>query len=88
MRVNDVIGSDWLVASDDSEAMAKWNAEYDQRFAAEWEERVGKPIRCQGWMLPHGLPPPFENWPRAGAGRRSYTITSDDVISLRRFSWH
>jgi hypothetical protein len=80
-RVSDAIRPDWLVASDSPEQLAKWEAEYAERMAAELQERAGKPVRVQGWMLPRGLPPPFN-----GAGRRLFVVGPDDVISLHQTS--
>lgn len=54
---------------------ARVTAEVDQRLAA------GEPVGCQAWELPRGLPTPFHRWPVAG---RTFTVTDDDRITLRR----
>lgn len=78
MRVHDAIGSDWLVASDDPVATEKWEQEHAERFAAEWESRAGRPVRCQLWLLPRELPPPFD----VRYGRRMARVDPDDTITL------
>jgi hypothetical protein len=82
-RVTDAIRPDWLIASDSPAQLAKWEAEYAQRMEAELASRAGEPVTVQSYMLPKGLPPPFR-----GGGRRLFTITPDDVISLHQVSWH
>ncbi|MGV0081735.1 hypothetical protein ACRUZW_26025 [Mycobacterium colombiense] len=77
-RVEDA--TNWLVASDDPEQMAKWEAEHASRLAALMDERRGQPLRVRSSQLPSNLPPPFENYPRGG--QRVFTITDDDVITL------
>ncbi len=78
-RVGDA--SDWLVASDDPEQLAKWEAEHAIRLAALMDEWRGQPLRVRSHQLPSNLPPPFENWPRGG-GQRVFTVTPDDSITL------
>ena len=80
-RVGDAIGSDYLIASDDPEQLAKWEAEHASRLAALMDARRGRPLRVRSSQLPPKLPPPFENWPR-GSGQRVFTITPDDTITL------
>jgi hypothetical protein len=81
LRVGDAIGSGWLIASDDPEQLAKWEAEHESRLAALMDERRGQPLRVRSSQLPPNLPPPFENWPQGG-GQRVYTIGVDDTITL------
>ncbi|OMC26420.1 hypothetical protein A5738_02910 [Mycobacterium colombiense] len=77
-RVGDA--SDWLVASDDPEQLAKWEAEHERRLTALIDERRGQPLRVRSCQLPPNLPPPFDaNWNRP---QRVFTITPDDVITL------
>jgi hypothetical protein len=85
-RASSAMTRDWLICSDSPAAMAEWNAEYAERFGAELSERAGKPVRVQGWMLPPGLPPPFEQFPRGGGGRRSFVVDPTDTITLRQFA--
>jgi hypothetical protein len=54
--------------------------------AALMAERTGQPMSAQSYMLPDGLPAPFELFP---VGRqRCFTIDPTDTITMRQLgSW-
>jgi len=72
---------DYLLLPDD-EAAAAWERELQARIDALMAERDGNPVRVQSYMLPDGLPPPFDPWP---GRRRSFLVGPDDSILLRSF---
>jgi len=72
---------DYLLLAD-SEIPA-WERDNAERAAALLRERTGKPVNAQSYMLPDGLPPPFDHWPRGGGGRRSFVVSPDDTITLK-----
>lgn len=78
-RVEDANG--WLIASDDPEQLAKWEAEHESRLSALMDELRGRPLRVRSSQLPSNLPLPFENWPRGG-GQRVFSISQDDIITF------
>jgi hypothetical protein len=75
-----IAAADYLTLAD-SEITA-WHRDNALRKAALVAERNGEPVTVQSEMLPDGMPSPFEHWPRGG-NRGSFTITPDDVITLR-----
>ena len=64
----------------DVEAWERGVAECKAKLIAE---RGGEPVRVQSQMLPDGMPSPmFDQWPRGGISRGSFTITPDDVVTF------
>jgi len=53
-----------------------------ERNAALIRERDGQPVRVQTYMLPDGLPPPFDRWPQGG-GKGSFVVMPDDTITFK-----
>jgi|SRR6516225_1754220 hypothetical protein len=64
-----------------AEEAAQCERENERRAAALMAERMGEPLNAQSYMLPDGLPAPFERFP---VGRqRCFRVEPDDTITLR-----
>jgi hypothetical protein len=74
-----IAARDYLTLDDAD--IPEWERENAERKAALIRERDGQPVRVQTYMLPDGLPPPFDRWPQGG-GKGSFVVMPDDTITF------
>lgn len=65
----------------DEVANALHDAEEAAKIAALIAEREGRPVHCQNYQLPEGVLGHFRQFP--SVTMKCYTVTPDDVITLR-----
>jgi hypothetical protein len=79
-RDAEIAARDYLMLDDAD--IPEWERENAERNAALIAERDGLPVMVQDYMLPDGLPPPFDHWPRGGS-RGSFVVMPDDTVTFK-----